>query len=46
MPRRKPKARELTDEDVLRKVFPKRVRDEAKKTALQSRKKSSRGSLD
>lgn len=45
MPRRKPKARELTDEDVLRKLFPKRVREEAKKTALKSRKKSSKESL-
>ncbi|HKO38634.1 MAG TPA: hypothetical protein VJU14_09730 [Solirubrobacterales bacterium] len=39
MPRRKKKARELTDEDVLKKLFPKKVRDEAKKTALESRKK-------
>jgi len=38
MPRKKKKARELNDEDVLKKLFPKRVRDEAKKTALESRK--------
>jgi hypothetical protein len=41
MPRRKKKSRELTDEDVLKKLFPKQVRDEAKKTALESRKKGS-----
>lgn len=41
MPRRKKKARELTDEDVLKKLFPKQVRDKAKKTALESRKKGS-----
>jgi hypothetical protein len=38
MPRKKKKARELNDEDVLKKLFPKRVREEAKKTALESRK--------
>jgi hypothetical protein len=41
MPRRKKKSRELTDEDVLRKLFPKKVREEAKKTALESRKEKS-----
>jgi len=41
MPRRKKKSRELTDEDVLKKLFPKKVRETAKKTALESRKKSS-----
>jgi hypothetical protein len=38
MPRRKPKARELTDEQVLKKLFPKKARETAKKTALESRK--------
>jgi hypothetical protein len=38
MPRRKPKARELNDEQVMKKLFPKKVRDESKKTALESRK--------
>jgi hypothetical protein len=38
MPRRKKPARELTDEDVMKKLFPKKVREEAKKTALESRK--------
>ncbi|HEX9967231.1 MAG TPA: hypothetical protein VGB06_04750 [Solirubrobacterales bacterium] len=39
MPRKKKKARELTDAETLRKLFPKRVRDAAKKTALDSRPK-------
>lgn len=38
MPRRKKKARELTDEETMRKLFPKKVREDAKKTALNSRK--------
>lgn len=38
MPRRKKKARELTDEQAMRKLFPKKAREEAKKTALESRK--------
>jgi len=42
VPRRKKKARELTDEDVMKKLFPKKVRDEAKKTALESRNPSSK----
>jgi hypothetical protein len=42
MPRRKKKARELTDEEALKKLFPKKVREEAKKTALQSQKPSSK----
>jgi hypothetical protein len=42
MPRRKPKARELDDEAVLKKLFPKKVREEAKKTALDSKKPSSK----
>lgn len=42
MPRRKKKSRELTDEDVMKKLFPKKIREEAKKTALESRKSSSK----
>jgi hypothetical protein len=42
MPRRKKKARELTDEEVMKKLFPKPVREEAKKTAQESRKSSSK----
>ncbi len=42
MPRRKKKARELTDEDVMKKLFPKKVWESAKKTALESRKTSSK----
>lgn len=42
MPRKKKKARELTDEETMKKLFPKKVREEAKKTALDSRKGSSR----
>jgi hypothetical protein len=43
MPRRKKKARELPDDAVMKKLFPKPVRDEAKKTALESRKSPSGG---
>jgi hypothetical protein len=43
MPRRKKKARELTDEEAMKKLFPKKAREEAKKTALDRRKPSSRG---
>ncbi|HEY8083182.1 MAG TPA: hypothetical protein VIE64_06455 [Solirubrobacterales bacterium] len=42
MPRRKKKARELTDEETMKKLFPKKVREEAKKTALDSQKLSSK----
>jgi hypothetical protein len=38
MPRKKKKARELDDQAVMRKLFPKAVREGAKKTALESRK--------
>lgn len=38
MPRRKKTARELTTEEAMRKMFPKKVREEATKTALASRK--------
>jgi hypothetical protein len=39
MPRRKKKAPELPTDEALRKLFPKRVRDEAKKTAEESQKR-------
>jgi hypothetical protein len=42
MPRRKKKARELTDQETMKKLFPKKVWEEAKKTALESRKPSSK----
>jgi hypothetical protein len=42
MPRRKKKARELTDEETMNKLFPKKVREAAKQTALKSRKSSSK----
>jgi hypothetical protein len=42
MPRRKPKARELDDEQVMRRLFPKKAREEAKKTAQEARKKRPR----
>jgi hypothetical protein len=41
MPRKKKKARELTDEEAMKKLFPKKAREELKKTALESRKPSS-----
>ena len=41
MPRKKPRARQMTDEDVMKKLFPKKVRESARKTALESRKKDS-----
>lgn len=39
MPRRKKRAVELTDEELMKKLFPKAARDEVKKTALDSQKK-------
>ena len=42
MPRRKKKAPEMTTDEAMKKMFPKRVRDEAKKAALESQKKSTR----
>jgi hypothetical protein len=41
MPKRKSKARELNDDQVMKKLFPKKVRESAKQTALESRKGSS-----
>ncbi len=42
MPRRKKKAHELTTEEAMKKLFPKPLRDEAKRIALESRKKPTR----
>jgi hypothetical protein len=41
MPRRRKKARELDDKEVMKKLFPKKVREESKRTALESRRKAS-----
>jgi len=38
MPRRKKPAHELTDAEVLRKLYPKKVRDSAKKEARKASK--------
>lgn len=38
MPRRKKRADELTTEEAMKRLFPKKVRDEAKKVAEKSRK--------
>lgn len=42
MPRRKKPPTEMTNEEALRKLFPQRVRDEVKKTALESQKKTTK----
>jgi hypothetical protein len=42
MPRRKKKAAELPDAELFHKVFPKKVREEATRTALDSRKKTTK----
>ena len=39
MPRRKKRADELTTEEAMKRLFPKKVREEAKETAQKSRKK-------
>ena len=36
MPRRKKSAQELTTEEAMKRLFPKKVRDEAKETAEKS----------
>jgi hypothetical protein len=38
MPRRKKRARELTDEEAMKRLFPKKVRDTLKETAHKARK--------
>jgi hypothetical protein len=42
MPRPKKKAQDLKTDEALKKLFPKAVREEAKKTALGSRKKNTK----
>jgi hypothetical protein len=42
MPRRKKKADELTTEEAMRRLFPKKLRDEARRIALESRRKPTR----
>ena len=42
MPRKKKQASELTTQDAFRKLFPKKVREEAEQTAVESRKKNTR----
>ena len=39
MPRRKKRADELTTEEAMKRLFPKRVREQAKETAEKARKK-------
>ncbi len=39
MPRRKKRAQELTTEEAMKRLFPKKVRDEAKQTAEKARSK-------
>ncbi len=38
MPRRKKRAHELTDEETMKRLFPKKVRDELKEVAHKARK--------
>jgi hypothetical protein len=38
MPRRKKRAHELTDDEMMKRLFPKRVRDLAKEIAHEARK--------
>lgn len=38
MPRRKKRADELTTEEAMKRLFPKKVREEAKETAQKARK--------
>ncbi len=39
MPRRKKRAHELTDEEAMKRLFPKKARDELKRVAHEARKK-------
>jgi hypothetical protein len=40
MPRRKKRAHELTDEEAMKRLFPKQVRDELREAAHKARKKA------
>jgi hypothetical protein len=42
MPRPKKRPLDLPTDEAMKKLFPKKVRDEAKKTALESRKKNTK----
>jgi hypothetical protein len=42
MPRRKKRPLDLTTPEAMKKLFPKSVREDAKKTALESQKKSTK----
>jgi hypothetical protein len=42
MPRKKKQPVEMTTDDAMKKLFPKKLREEANKTALDSRKKSTK----
>jgi hypothetical protein len=42
MPRRKKRPLDLTTNEAMRKLFPKQAREEAKKTALNSRKRNTK----
>ena len=44
MPRKKKKAREMTDEEIAKKVFPKKVRKKLEEIAYESRDKSRKSS--
>ena len=39
MPRRKKRANELTTDEAMKKLFPKKVREQVKQTAQKARKK-------
>lgn len=43
MPRAKKKPINMTTEEAMRKLFPKKVREEAKQTAVESQKKNTKG---
>ncbi len=44
MPRKKKRASEMTDEELAKKVFPKKVRETLKETARESRGKAAKSS--
>lgn len=44
MPRKKKRASEMTDEELAKKVFPKKVRQTLKETARENRDKSRKSS--
>ena len=44
MPRRKKRAHELTDDEMMKRLFPKKVRDLAKEIAHEARKNEEKSS--